>query len=110
MSYSTPQLLTEESRWLAKLVRFQRMAIHQAIKSQVQASASFTIGDGNSGTPTNGSTTYTNTALIGKSPQVFLDGIGFLNLGTDYSFNTSTGVVTLLASTFTTNQRYVILY
>lgn len=28
MSYSTPGLLTDESRWLAKLARMQRMAIH----------------------------------------------------------------------------------
>lgn len=28
MAYSTPGLLTDESRWLAKLVRMQRMAIH----------------------------------------------------------------------------------
>lgn len=30
MAYSTPGLLTEESRWLAKLVRMQRMAIHSS--------------------------------------------------------------------------------
>lgn len=28
MAYSTPGLLTDESRWLAKMARFQRMAIH----------------------------------------------------------------------------------
>lgn len=28
MAYSTPGLLTDESRWLAKMARFQRMMIH----------------------------------------------------------------------------------
>lgn len=33
MAYSTPGILTDESRWLAKLAREQRMAIHQLIEA-----------------------------------------------------------------------------
>ena len=78
--------------------------------NRVQSSATFVIGDGGANTPTNGATTYTNTALIDTTPSVFLDGVGFLKLSTDYSFNSATGVITLLASTFTTGHRYVVLY
>jgi hypothetical protein len=110
MSYTTPNLLTDESRMLAQLARLQRMTIHRTITDQVSSSAVFVIGDGGASTPANGTTTYTNVALKHTTPQVFLDGTGLLTLGTDYSFNSTTGVITLLLTTFNTSDRYIILY
>ncbi len=42
--------------------------------------------------PVNGATTYTNTALIGKTPKIFLNGVGLLLEGTDYTFNSTDNI------------------
>ena len=69
--------------------------------------AQFTIGDGNPGTPTNGSTTYANPSVEGKTVKVFKNGVGYLTEGTDFS--NSGGIITLLGgAVFSTGETYVI--
>lgn len=107
MSASTPNLLTDESRWLARIARFQRMAVHSTIESSFPFSASFVVGDGNPGTPTNGTSTYTNASLTGQVI-VYKNGVA-LNNGTDYT-HTSGSIVLTSPAVFTTGDSYVVLY
>lgn len=46
--------------------------------------------------PAVGSTTFTSTGLIGFNIQLALSGYGFFNPGTQYTFDSSTGTITLL--------------
>lgn len=79
--------------------------------SGIVFAAQFTIGDGGGLTPVNGATTYTNPVLIGKSPLIMVNGGGFLVLNTDYSFNSTTGTITLLGGRlFNTGEVWTILY
>lgn len=74
------------------------------------APAVFTVGTTN-GAPTNATSAWTISTInvIGKTP-VFLKGGVLLVSGTDYTFNNSTGIMTLAVGTFATNEVYTVLY
>ena len=63
------------------------------------------------GAPTAGATTYTHTDLIGGTDLNFflLDNM-VLTVGVDFSFDNSTGTITLLLSTWVTSSNLVIPY
>lgn len=46
--------------------------------------------------PIDGATVFTYAPLVGKSIQLALSGYGFFNPGTDYTFDNTTGTITLL--------------
>lgn len=106
MAYTTPGMLTDESRWLANIARLTRMNIHSAIQNAFPFAAAFTIGDGGGSTPTNGATTYTNAALT-TMIKVYKNGVQ-LAIGTNYTYASTT--ITLVGSTFKTGENYVVLY
>jgi len=113
---ATPPVQTNQDRWFKNI--YQILQIQSGYLAAIAAggisatnSTTFTIGDSGPNTPVNGSTTYTNTALISKSPIIFLNGFGTLVNGVDYTFNNTTGVVTLIGGrVFNTGEVYTILY
>lgn len=109
MSYSTPGILTDESRWLAKMARQQKMMIHQLMTGELLESVTFTIGDGGLLTPLNGTNTYINTDVLSPATKVFLNGTGYLSNPANYTVLPNGGIQ-LTASNFTTGQTYIIIY
>lgn len=107
MSYSSPGLLTDESRWLAKIVRQQAFLQHAITAAEYPFSLTFTIGDGNPGTPIAGTDTYTNAALVAQM-KVYRNGV-LLHDGVDYT-HVSGSFVLVSPDVFVTDDVYIVLY
>lgn len=72
--------------------------------------AVFTVGT-TTGAPVNGQSTWTISTInvIGKTPVFLKNGVVLVS-GTDYTFNNTTGILTLSTGTFATSEVYTVLY
>lgn len=89
MAYSTPGLLTDESRWLARLERMQRMAIHAINNSSYNPQA---ISGASTFSHTTTST-YTN-AVTGGVWASSNTGVATINSSTGIATGVAAGTVT----------------
>lgn len=71
--------------------------------------ASFTVGDGNPGTPANGSTNYINTALNNKALTISVSGQGPIS-PTLFNAYPGGGFTLLTGLVFNTGETWVVLY
>ena len=101
---------TEESKFLYLVVQELQQLRGALYAIFPHTPAAFTVGT-TTGAPTNGASTWTITTInvIGKNPTFLLNGVPKV-LGVDYSFNSGTGVMTLLSGTFSTGQVWTVLY
>jgi hypothetical protein len=101
---------SEESQFLyliLKAVQGLNASLYNVFTSLPVA---FTVGT-TVGAPVNGASTWTISTInvIGKSPVFLLGGIPQVS-GVDYTFNNSTGTLTLLSTTFATSDVWTIIY
>ena len=107
-----PQVIDSNTAWLSKIE--ERLRGIQSILYNGGGSGSsvvpiqFTIGDGNPGTPANGSTIYANAVLNGKTISVHKNGVGYLTEGADYDLYAGGGIELLGGATFDTGVTYLI--
>lgn len=101
---------TEESKFLYLVIQELRQLRGALYTIFPHTPVAYTVGT-TTGAPTNGASTWTITTInvIGKNPTFLLNGVPKV-LGTDYTFNNGTGVMTLSSGTFATSQVWTVLY
>lgn len=92
-------------KWLAKINRFQRLAAGYAASQASSLVVQFTVGAGG-GAPSNGDTEYYNPSVV-SGVSIYKNGVGILELGTDYTL-VSGGGFALVSGQFTTDEVYYI--
>lgn len=102
-----PRISNTTDEWLRGIDKRLRMLGKIMVNTLPQAPIQFTIGDGNPGTPADGSDTYPNATLDGLDISVYLTGTGYLVEGVDYDILAGGGF-TLLSTTFDTGATYII--